>query len=149
MFAKCCQQAAKICANDMRHKHGAHSGANFFVTAVGSRSDRFNQWLAATYKSPTTLAVASEGSFGATTSRNWSNDVAEPGASNLVVLHRLGLNVLWWLTGEGSMFSDTERGNRWAKQHGIDPGHMQSGAQTGDRTPELVARIRDVLSDYE
>lgn len=39
------------------------------------------------------------------------------GAEKLILLHQIGCSVVWYLTGQGSPFSDTPEGNRIAAAH--------------------------------
>lgn len=131
-------------------QYGGTFWRQLFCNAV-TRRQRLAAWVELTYKSPTTLAVASAGQFGATTARNWLDpDVkAEPTAGNLAELHKLGLNPLWYLTGEGSMFSDTPKGRALEQSAPLpDPGQSTSDPQSPDRTHELIARIDALLKEY-
>jgi hypothetical protein len=135
--------------NTLRN-YGASFRTPLFCNNPVTRVNRFNRWLEKTYKTAVTLSVAAQNAFGSTTARQWIRGETEPGAANIAVLHELGLGVHWYFTGEGSMFSETEKGRAFARNHPDgDTGQTASGAATADRTPELIRRIRGVLDEFE
>lgn len=119
------------------------------MPAYEQRHERLQLWLDRTYKTASTLMIAANGAFRETTVRQWLKGASEPGAGNLAMLYTLGLDLLWYLFGEGQMFSDTPRGKAFTSSEGVvaeASGPYKSG---DDRTPELIARIRDLLKEYD
>lgn len=110
------------------------------------RHERFAAWLKATYKTDSTLLVASEGEFGEKSIRLWRRGEGEPSVEKLAKLCQLGLDASWYLMGVGEMFSNTPRGRAFAKDN---KGRLDVRQQPAhDRTSELIAEIQVVLDRF-
>jgi hypothetical protein len=108
------------------------------------RNDRLREWLELTYKTDVTILAQARGRFSQRTLTAWKSGEREPGAENLATLHELGLGVLWYLVGEGSMFSDSAKGRAFAHEFG----ERTTRAKQVDRAPTLIAEIEDVLKRF-
>jgi hypothetical protein len=125
------------------------------VTTRGDmpRTTRLKTWLAATYKSVPSLIVAVGGYFRESTARQWIKGISEPGAASLAALYESGLNVHWYLSGEGPMYSETPRGRAFARLTEDSGCELMTTALAGepvteDMMTEINRAIEDVLRRY-
>lgn len=140
MFVNRCKYATNIRDVITCRNSGANLRDHLFCNTRVERFDRFNLWLGRTYKSAPTLVVAAEGIFRDSTVRQWIKGDSEPSASNIVKLHELGLNALWYLTGDGPMFSDTPKGRALEQSVPLpEPGQSTSDPQSPDRSRSRCA----------
>jgi hypothetical protein len=85
---------------------------------LSSLAGRFTVWLEASYGTAASLVLASEGAISQRTIQNWKAGVSEPGADALRILHGLGCNIIWLVTGDAaSMWADTAKGRLFAERH--------------------------------
>lgn len=73
-----------------------------------------------------------------------------PGNTVLDKLYRLGLNINWLLTGEGSMFADTYRGFQLTKQYGMEnEASLEYWKTEAQKREEDIARLEAALADFQ
>lgn len=119
------------------------------MTAGVDLHKRFESWLTATYGDGPSLVVASNGAIRSTTIHGWVKGRAKPGADALRVLHQLGCNITWLVTGEGPMYSDSAAGRRWAVKNGAKGGMVREAARgASQEIPRLISEIERVLEKY-
>lgn len=99
---------------------------------------------------PSNSAMARALGMSPSNLQKYLNGEVNPGVGLLDKLYRLGLNIHWLITGEGSMFADTYRGFQLTKQYGMEnEASLEYWKAEAKKREEDVARLETALADFQ